>query len=331
MKLAPGLYSRLKKFSDVQHVPDCLLLCMHYKDCSSSSIVKVAPKRYYCVLHSSISRQKYQVTEFMFENSIYTILHCFSKYRITKLAQKIDPGKPGDHCGEPFFAANRPSNIVRSNRILNGVDFAPFSQPWMGVVTEDERQVCGASLISKRNTDTYTNWAVSAAHCFLDDERMVLPRSKFGFVFGLHDIRVLAPYTIYRRPARIILHSQVTYLRNDIALIYFTEKIRFNHYVRPICLPGWSGQDVDVTKCSSCGWGATSESTLDDSPELRCVIDSLSSEIPSGDTNSGIDPVSNLDSTTSLRLGFFLWPRCDMGFSYCGNAFRFILINKSKN
>lgn len=55
-------------------------------------------------------------------------------------------------------------------------------------------------------------------------------------------------------------------LKNDIALINLDNPVKYNRYVRPICLPSeiTAGQNFmrnpePNTICSAIGWGATSE------------------------------------------------------------------------
>lgn len=59
-------------------------------------------------------------------------------------------------------------------------------------------------------------------------------------------------------------------LRNDIALMKLSAPVRYNRYVRPICLPSEATAGSDYfnapfpgTICTVVGWGATAEHAAD--------------------------------------------------------------------
>lgn len=59
-------------------------------------------------------------------------------------------------------------------------------------------------------------------------------------------------------------------LKNDIALMKLSKALRFNRYVRPICLPSEATAGEDFLKgprpntvCTTVGWGATIEHGAD--------------------------------------------------------------------
>ena len=66
----------------------------------------------------------------------------------------------------------------------------------------------------------------------------------------------------------MILHSQYDprSMRNDIAMIMLDDPLRFNRWVRPICLPGpdllgpmWRNKPEPNSTCIAIGWGAVKE------------------------------------------------------------------------
>lgn len=67
-----------------------------------------------------------------------------------------------------------------------------------------------------------------------------------GVILGVHDKKTLdnGKARIYKI-AKIIVHAlysegsveKYTYIKNDIALFRVQKEIKFDHYVRPICLP----------------------------------------------------------------------------------------------
>uniref|UniRef100_A0A915JZZ3 Peptidase S1 domain-containing protein n=1 Tax=Romanomermis culicivorax TaxID=13658 RepID=A0A915JZZ3_ROMCU len=81
---------------------------------------------------------------------------------------------------------------------------------------------------------------------------------EFGFLFGIYDLRLSLPYTIYRGAKFIHLHPKFGGFLNDIAVIKLDRKIAFNFYIRPICLPEKVDVEVSsISNCMFCGWGWT--------------------------------------------------------------------------
>lgn len=69
-----------------------------------------------------------------------------------------------------------------------------------------------------------------------------------------------------------IFHEQYdkSNLKNDIALMKLSSPVRYNRYVRPICLPSEATAGSDFrrgpspgTICTTVGWGATVEHGAD--------------------------------------------------------------------
>lgn len=72
-----------------------------------------------------------------------------------------------------------------------------------------------------------------------------------------------------------IAHPQYnkTSLQNDISLMKLSAPVRYNRYVRPICLPAETTAGSDFynapypgTRCTVVGWGATREHAPDRKP-----------------------------------------------------------------
>lgn len=81
-----------------------------------------------------------------------------------------------------------------------------------------------------------------------------------------------APMSQSRKATRIIIHPQYTpeTMRNDVGMIKLDDPLRFNRWVRPVCLPDasllgvmWRRQPEVNTTCIATGWGATKENGLD--------------------------------------------------------------------
>lgn len=80
-------------------------------------------------------------------------------------------------------------------------------------------------------------------------------------VIGLHNLNEDHYHTIKRRIKAINIHPNYmsdTY-DNDIALIILVRSIKFNDYVRPICLPATNLSTNQQYPCYISGWGKTKE------------------------------------------------------------------------
>lgn len=58
-------------------------------------------------------------------------------------------------------------------------------------------------------------------------------------------------------------------MRNDLALLKLSDKLHYNRWLRPICLPGSSRLRAPIpgTQCTAVGWGATQEHGSDRKPQ----------------------------------------------------------------
>ncbi|XP_041479359.1 plasma kallikrein-like isoform X2 [Lytechinus variegatus] len=135
-----------------------------------------------------------------------------------------------------------------SSNIVGGEEARPNSWPWMAeVIKTPTHHYCGGALLDEQ-------WVVSAAHCFKGHI------SEYWFSLGGHWSASYYPsdYETNRQTCRalkIIQHPN--YDENvrgyDIALVKLAEKVTFNDYAQPVCLPDKrpdDGQMVYVT-----GWG----------------------------------------------------------------------------
>ncbi|KAK3595702.1 hypothetical protein CHS0354_026923 [Potamilus streckersoni] len=148
-------------------------------------------------------------------------------------------------CGMTIFDDNRLS------KILHGRDAVLGQLPWQITLYRNQYFTCGGSII-------HPNWVLTAAHCTED--------------FKLYSVRVGAVevgskkwegnqghlYTVSRKHIHPY-YNDVDDL-NDISLLYFSQPIVFNDYVRPICIA--SRRTVEEmlnagynAECYVSGWG----------------------------------------------------------------------------
>jgi len=145
------------------------------------------------------------------------------------------PGKLSAECGH----ANPDSFIIGGNETV------PNRYPWMAMQRQGDDQIgCGAALISDE-------WLITAAHCSYDISNLYV-------ALGGHDMRnPNEPNKIRVKVEKQINHEEYDFPHNDIALMKLAEKVEFNDYIRPICLPTRTEAEnefwgVDV---KAIGWG----------------------------------------------------------------------------
>uniref|UniRef100_K1QAG3 Transmembrane protease, serine 2 n=1 Tax=Magallana gigas TaxID=29159 RepID=K1QAG3_MAGGI len=119
------------------------------------------------------------------------------------------------------------------DRVIGGEEARMGSLPWMVMLTENGAQVCGGSVITDR-------LVLTAAHCFEDPESLD-PRRWLAYV-GKHHLRYQDLTEQKHTINQIMMHEgyDKDTARNDIAILILNERLMFNSFVMPICLPGFS-------------------------------------------------------------------------------------------
>eukprot|EP00091_Calanus_sinicus_P024521 TRINITY_DN884_c0_g1_i6.p1 TRINITY_DN884_c0_g1~~TRINITY_DN884_c0_g1_i6.p1 ORF type:complete len:329 (+),score=120.54 TRINITY_DN884_c0_g1_i6:156-1142(+) len=176
------------------------------------------------------------------------------------------------------------------DRIVGGHEAAENEWPWQVALFIDDAWFCGGSIIS----DEYI---MTAAHC-------ADGASYFNILAGAHDVRASS------EPHRVEITSYEGFthpawdpntLENDIALVRLPEKIEFNDYIRPACLPpaedesnGYVGELTTPV-----GWGKNADSAGGITPKLQMVEDLPVIDNPTCDQTYGIiyDGIMCIDSS----------------------------------
>uniref|UniRef100_A0A915IXQ1 Apple domain-containing protein n=1 Tax=Romanomermis culicivorax TaxID=13658 RepID=A0A915IXQ1_ROMCU len=143
---------------------DCILACKRHGQCQTSNFVR---KSKLCFLHSSKLNSARQAIGRDLVPSILSMLHCGQD---TAPSKDQTAGIPAETCGTPHFP---PGDLTlfenrRFRRILGGFISQPYAYPWLGIVLRNNYHTCSLSLVSRNRNDKATVWAVSAAHCFMD-------------------------------------------------------------------------------------------------------------------------------------------------------------------
>uniref|UniRef100_A0A7M4FUQ7 Peptidase S1 domain-containing protein n=1 Tax=Crocodylus porosus TaxID=8502 RepID=A0A7M4FUQ7_CROPO len=108
---------------------------------------------------------------------------------------------------------------------VGGEEAVPYSWPWQVSIQISAEHVCGGAVFAK-------DWVVTAAHCFS-----------------------------HKSVKQYIMHPNFnkTTMESDIALLQLTEPLKFNHYVRPVCLPEEEEEVQPSQVCTITGWGGQSQ------------------------------------------------------------------------
>ncbi|KAK3595692.1 hypothetical protein CHS0354_026911 [Potamilus streckersoni] len=147
-------------------------------------------------------------------------------------------------CGTTVFD-NR-----RLQKILHGRDAVLGQFPWQIAIYKSGLYQCGGSII-------HPNWVLTAGHCLTDKINYVV---RAGAIEVEEYLGFTIPNNGYRS-SRSYIHPQYTVdVDNDIGLLYFSQPILFNDYVRPICVA--SRRTVEEmlnagykAECYVSGWG----------------------------------------------------------------------------
>jgi len=150
------------------------------------------------------------------------------------------------------------------DRIVGGHEAGENQWPWQVALFIDDAWFCGGSLIS----DEYV---MTAGHC-------ADGASYFNIMAGAHDVRASS------EPHRVEITSYEGFthpnwdpqnLENDIALVRLPEKIEFNEYIRPACLPPAADESNGYVGelTTPVGWGKNADSAGGITPKLQMVED----------------------------------------------------------
>ncbi|KAG8183422.1 hypothetical protein JTE90_023180 [Oedothorax gibbosus] len=158
-----------------------------------------------------------------------------------------DPDKPicVEDCGR--------AQLEPTHHVSNGIDTNPGDWPWTVAIAEtvgnSTKVVCGGALISNGTV-------LTAAHCVVKYQYYTL---YFGKYYRKHDND--DDQVEIRRTTEIIRHESYDNetFDNDIALLFFEPRVRYNNRIKPVCLPTPKETEknlVPLKKLGSvAGWG----------------------------------------------------------------------------
>ncbi|XP_038609108.1 transmembrane protease serine 12 [Tachyglossus aculeatus] len=156
-----------------------------------------------------------------------------------------------DDCGKSLL-----QDVVLGSRIVGGREAQTGAWPWIVslqmIYSTSQLHICGGTIVKEK-------WIVTAAHCL----KSLNNPAYWQAVVGIHNLRRPHRFTQKIRVKKIIIHPNfnMDLFINDIAIFQLKKAIRFNAYVRPICLPFLNIliNLNESTRCFIGGWGGTTE------------------------------------------------------------------------
>ncbi|XP_076396173.1 serine protease nudel isoform X3 [Megachile rotundata] len=153
--------------------------------------------------------------------------------------------------------SSKEDDIVGSQlRVVGGRASQPTAWPFLVAIYKDGRFHCGGIILNDL-------WILTAAHCvdgykghYYEIQAGMLRRFSFS------------PMSQFRKARYAIAHPSYSGrdMTNDIGMIMLDDSLRFNRWVRPVCLPErdilgsmWRVEPEPGSTCLAIGWGATSE------------------------------------------------------------------------
>uniref|UniRef100_A0A8D9F2W7 Serine protease nudel n=1 Tax=Cacopsylla melanoneura TaxID=428564 RepID=A0A8D9F2W7_9HEMI len=139
--------------------------------------------------------------------------------------------------------------MLTSGRVVGGKKSQPGAWPWLIALYRDGFFHCGGVILDE-------SWVMTAAHCVDGFEKHY-----FEVYAGMLRRFSFSPSEQVRPVSRIVMHSMFKRVEmiNDLALLQLATPLRYNRYVRPICLPDVTEQTEPFSTCTAVGWGAVFE------------------------------------------------------------------------
>ncbi|KAM4855386.1 putative threonine protease PRSS50 [Urocitellus parryii] len=122
--------------------------------------------------------------------------------------------------------------------------------PWMVSVRANGIHVCSGTLIASR-------WVLAVAHCLTQhDNYTVMVGSPWIDQIEPSSSNILVLQVIVHRRFRSKRYWSWIGQANNIGLLKLQKKLKYNKYVRPICLPGLDYALEESSLCTVTGWGS---------------------------------------------------------------------------
>ncbi|CAK9811280.1 Serine protease nudel [Anthophora plagiata] len=146
--------------------------------------------------------------------------------------------------------------VASQLRIVGGRASQPKAWPFLVAIYKDGNFYCGGVILNEL-------WVLTAAHCL---DRYV--GHYFEIQAGMLRRFSFSPMAQVRKARYTVIHPRYSSsdMSSDIGMIMLDDALRFNRWVRPVCLPSldilgslWRLKPDANTTCVAIGWGIISE------------------------------------------------------------------------
>ncbi|XP_074603910.1 uncharacterized protein LOC141857319 isoform X2 [Brevipalpus obovatus] len=141
-----------------------------------------------------------------------------------------------DICGKPTKAhpTNQKPSLDSNGKIVGGANAQKGAFPWQVMFWDSQRKsFCGGALLNER-------WIATAAHCFTRTRHGPIPPSieRIRAKLGKHDQQEQESQEIETNIHQVVKHPYYNSetFDNDIALIQVANHVKFNDFIKPICI-----------------------------------------------------------------------------------------------
>jgi len=169
-------------------------------------------------------------------------------------------------CGLPYFQQN--ILPLAKVRIIGGTEAVPNSYPWLArlmyTMENGATTRCGASLLMG-SSSTESDLLVTAAHCVLNADKTTRPFDKFTVFLGKHDLSTVEKSEQSFGVAKYVFNPDFSKGRNqgDLAILKLKTPVKFDNFIRPICLATSGQAPKDKNSCVVAGWGRIASNSHD--------------------------------------------------------------------
>lgn len=173
-------------------------------------------------------------------------------------------------CSPPVCGRSTiPPVLEAQDRILGGTEAVPGSWPWMAGLRDHPflggEHFCAGTLIDEQHV-------LTASHCVRHLEFMAMVRVHLGS----HRRETEDITEVSAKVAHICKHRLSYRTTNDIAIIKLKQKVPLSDYIRPVCLPEATTEDLpENSTVYAVGWGKT---TADEEGPLSDVLKQLETQ-----------------------------------------------------
>jgi len=195
--------------------------------------------------------------------------------RHTSKKTNVAAGKEDQKCGVQA-PGNEPIGVNGTDRIVGGIHAKPHSWPWAAaIMPQGDIVYCGGSLINKR-------WMVTAGHCFADVDEGQWPEFKIKLGADDHgdsgDPNEPSQQVMTIEKAIVNPKYDAGRITHDVTLVKFTEDVKIDDNIIPICLPEKGEQIKGGDNVVTIGWGTTSSGGEESRTLNQVVVPVVDSE-----------------------------------------------------